>query len=970
MSDDKKNFRRAKPVFMGLRRKLNGDIQNLINDNEKKFAKQAEKTLTPFIVQRYNMYRDFTRVRDNPGESPPEYSYTPRIAQLLTQHVYGDYVLQDRARLMHRKNPLAVISYGPGAGFAGPITRPTRDPLERMRGGLTNFVDMEEGLMGAGMDGDGQYIPTREGEKAIFEEIINTRAPESIFFLPSIGTAIMELAALTQAWPTALIQYFYGQRNKENSGRIPQLFHRILDNTDPEDDNRLGTESRPLLRAPWFEASEGANSMVQTLVNLAYDNPVVGQPLIDAEKSLFFISWAHSMLDSPVMNLELQKGVAKAALLATFNSTNDIFSAEQVRAFGFGAAEKERATIPTNFTKNGMNPAGATFEFLNTIEELFSATAVNDEGKRVTLNQKKEFYQELFGPGIEGMTPTEDNPFPWTSSNGYTVGPNTPPFEDWVQYNGIYPDGFAYIVDSSPEDNPDDTGWVIVKEYLVAGEKRYDVQYSGYALVNENDDPLDLAPTNIDLDTEQIYEIRGLRAQDFEIESDVDEDEEDVSSAIGSYNSTQIWFTRVMLDRYFEMESHLSLVLNSTKIDFRRYSKEYKEVDEAFSADADFYTTSAKKQKQVAEFLAEERASIMSGLAASFLALAGDGNYRKLYEQDLNLLEIKWYSDFISTRLLQARPVEEQVNQLRQRMAVPAPAPAGAGIYNMQVVQPTTVIRTLDVPTLRMIMKTYFQRFYNEIANIAIELDRQPQKKNKKGKKQKRKPLFDQMWDTVEATIVTMLSLEKANPARYWQQTFSQVEQVRQNTQMILPPSWAGTVSRAELESDKFSIGLTPDIEKNILLFKNYVSFLRTTYRDNYVLIAGLLTAFQSTGSDSITDISELQDFFMQRLRNDESFQLRGRSVPAYRQFIYICRETLTVPSYVLAASLAMERNIEATRSPVESQGAELEGGIMMGPTPKEFQQSAPTSPSSTVGNVTVVRPNPSLLRPNRRTSE
>ena len=252
-----------------------------------------------------------------------------------------------------------------------------------------------------------------------------------------------------------------------------------------------------------------------------------------------------------------------------------------------------------------------------------------------------------------------------------------------------------------------------------------------------------------------------------------------------------------------------------------------------------------------------------------------------------------------------------------------------------------------------MIMKTYFQRFYNEIANIARELDRQPQKKNKKGKKQKKKPLFDQMWDTVEATIVTMLSLEKANPARYWQQTFSQVEQVRQNTQMILPPSWAGTVSRAELESDKFSIGLTPDIEKNILLFKNYVSFLRTTYRDNYVLIAGLLTAFQSTGSDSITDISELQDFFMQRLRNDESFQLRGRSVPAYRQFIYICRETLTVPSYVLAASLAMERNIEATEAPVESRGEELEGGIMMGPKPVEY-----------------VAPNPSLLRPNRRTSE
>ena len=137
---------------------------------------------------------------------------------------------------------------------------------------------------------------------------------------------------------------------------------------------------------------------------------------------------------------------------------------------------------------------------------------------------------------------------------------------------------------------------------------------------------------------------------------------------------------------------------------------------------------------------------------------------------------------------------------------------------------------------------------------------------------------------------------------------------------------WNGVKGR--IRKRQILYGLTPDIEKNILLFKNYVSFLRTTYRDNYVLIAGLLTAFQSTGSDSITDISELQDFFMQRLRNDESFQLRGRSVPAYRQFIYICRETLTVPSYVLAASLAMERNIEATRSPVESQGAELEEAL------------------------------------------
>ena len=98
--------------------------------------------------------------------------------------------------------------------------------------------------------------------------------------------------------------------------------------------------------------------------------------------------------------------------------------------------------------------------------------------------------------------------------------------------------------------------------------------------------------------------------QRFRNRINVDEDEEDASSAIGSYNPTQIWLTRVMLDRYFEMESHLSLVLNSTKIGFLKISKNIKR--RSFPQ-MQLHTTSAKKQKQVAEFLAEERASIMSG---------------------------------------------------------------------------------------------------------------------------------------------------------------------------------------------------------------------------------------------------------------------------------------------------------------------------------------------------------------------
>ena len=588
-----------------------------------------------------------------------------------------------------------------------------------------------------------------------------------------------------------------------------------------------------------------------------------------------------------------------------------------------------------------MDPTGATFEFLYSIEELFAAAAVTDDGKTLNLLEDRYFFMEVFmDQEIAGYDRTDTNPrTPYATAQGYS---GSPAFEDWVD---------NAVVNGETVFEPDGE-WAVTAQV----GNRYTVAQVGY-LLTEDPDTGDL---DVDLDTEQVYEISGLRAADFEFVDEDEEDEADVSSAVGSYNPPQILFTRVLLDCYFEMESHLSLVLNSNKIDFRRYSSEYREVDEEFHEEADFHKTNAKKQKPVADFLAEERASIMSGLAASFLALAGDANFKKLYEQDLNLLEINWYSDFIARRLLQAVPPEEQVNQLRQRVAIPAPAIGD--VFSMQLVTPSTLIRTLDVPTLRMIMRTYFQRFYNEVARIAEELDRAPKSKKKKKKGKGQKPLFEQMWNTVEATVVTMLSLEGANPATYWRRTFAQVDGSREATQMILPPSWAGTISRTDLETDKFSIGLQPDIEKSIQLFKSYISFLKSTYTSNYELIAGLLTAFQSTGSDSIKDIKELQDFFMQRLKNDENFKLRGRSIPAYRQFIYICRETLTVPSYVLAATMAMNRVDEVALSPAVSDAAELKDGIMMGPAPKDYERD-PTLPP-------LPKPNPSILRPNMEASE
>ena len=57
------------------------------------------------------------------------------------------------------------------------------------------------------------------------------------------------------------------------------------------------------------------------------------------------------------------------------------------------------------------------------------------------------------------------------------------------------------------------------------------------------------------------------------------------------------------------------------------------------------------------------------------------------------------------------------------------------------------------------------------------------------------------------------------------------------------------------------------------------------------------------------------------------------------------------------AASLAMQRVEEDALSPAQSDARELEGGIMMGPSPTPFEAPPPL-------------PNPSLLRPDGGSSQ
>ena len=128
----------------------------------------------------------------------------------------------------------------------------------------------------------------------------------------------------------------------------------------------------------------------------------------------------------------------------------------------------------------------------------------------------------------------------------------------------------------------------------------------------------------------------------------------------------------------------------------------------------------------------------------------------------------------------------------------------------------------------------------------------------------------------------------------------------------MLPPSWAGTVFREQPTRDPRLMGTTPDVPRNVTLFKTYVAFLRKSYGTNYALIAALLTAFQRTSSRQITDIEELRRFFTERLKDDEKFKIKNEGIPAYRMFVLICRRVLSAPDRQLALMIPEQKPADA----------------------------------------------------------
>lgn len=930
---DNDNYRKARPVFIGDVTKRDGQVKNVLNDNDKKFANAAKKSLEPFIANRYNMFRD------NVGNG------NMRILDLLEYHVYGEY------RLSGLVMDPSVDPTQLGLGFARPSFLAPRggDPrtyVERasVYDQFTNFTNAGLMVSTGSMSVQSDY----------FDSVLNRSDPGMMFFLPSLGTAIMSLVPFTTAWPTSLRKYFVGNTNNQKGGRIPELFNKLIFNANEDDNRKLSPdgEARVLYRAPWFEDAntDGAvRPIFDAVASRAYGGPVP-DVFRAREINMFFISWAHAITTSSDfgnMNdadrAAIRRAVCQDAMRATFTTRKNGLTQAQAESFRFeagGPPNTDAFLNGLNYTDGtSVNIYGACDEFFRFLEGIGAADPYI--GKAVTFDDSTTYYNRLF----------VENKVPYTNSNdsGQDVMNGLQP-ELW---NWIRHPNYEFEVDGEME-----VGWSPDGEWLVTGRDgggRYTLSQSGYEY--EFPEGMDAANSEpIGLGGEIIYQLNfGIpernRGEQI-ISTDWDASgEEEVALTSANSSPALILASRILIDAYFEMESHLQLVLNSTKITFNRFSKEYNTVDDTIAPAAAnmFYTTGGKGKKQVAEFLAEQRATIMGGVVASYLALSGDSQIRKVYEQNLKELEIAWYSETVVQRLMQARqemPVQSAMAEIR---AEPFPAPAG--VQSLQLIQPQTVLRKLDVPTLRVIMEEYFGAFYNRLAEVAERLDTGPQKK-KKGKKGKQKQLVERMWDTVEATIVQILSLEGVRPDELWRETFRAVEANRSSAAVpLLPPSWAGTVFREQLTRDPRLMGTTPDVPRNITLFKTYVAFLRKSYGTNYALIAALLTAFQRTSSRQITDIEELRRFFTERLKDDEKFKIKNEGIPAYRMFVLICRSILSSSDRQLALMIP-----EQAPSPTDFVGDRLDPALVA----PELQQGV------FVAGDQPIRANPStsILRP------
>ena len=926
MSNNQDSWRAAQPAFFGLI-ETRTEPKNILNDQHKKFAKGALNKVKPHLKQHYNMLREYSNNQ-------------MQMSDLVHFHVYGEYRLRlESGVLVNRPNT-----------YDYPISG-NRDLRQMQEDGRSLMGGSYYGVHGGtntihGVRAKKRFDPNEISTTAaelqpitvpFFTQMIERSSPGRMFFMPSIGTMFLSITPYTKAWTINFREYFSGKTRKSEGGRIPKLYQQIAVSRDSNVSDRLRSGDRPLFRAPWFEDDTVDNSLFSSVWRgCGVDFTDANIPRKDGallEANMFFVSWAHAFLhssESTLLSADIQLDICRAAIAATFSTRNEGLSESDYNNLlnnGVGPS------VPNNYNDaSSMNIYGACSEFFSYME--------NDSiiGMSSSSEVNRLFAFDTSTP--EGAQ-VYDNLF---SQNISVTGGDLPvDVLRWIPYfdgeDGAYNSAGAWRVARVSGDN------AIIEQ--VGQELDFE---------EDNEVPIGFLEGDENSVVRQLIVPRSALSPCDENGNIIEIDEDDEVTVLAtSADSTLAYVSRVLIDCYFEMETYLLLAINANSIGFSRFSAEQKTDDATLWPDAlrDMFSQgSGKRNSKVGDFLAEQRARLMEGYLASLSAHTKDEGLKSLYDNDLMIAEVDWYTKTISSRLLAATAQPSVDSPLATRQFEQIAAPAG-GIAPLGLVRPQTVLRTLDVPTLRVIMEEYFDCFYTQITREAERLDQNPPKNNR-GKK--KGLLIDQMWNTVEATVTTILSLPDVRPHEMWSAAFSAVETARtagtERSIPLMPPSWAGRHFRSDLTRDDRLTGIQADRDSNIALFKNYIGFLKSAYSRNYPLVGSLLGSFQKIAARSIKNIDELQGFFTARLNNDEKFELRGVRFNAYRNFIYICRTFLSMPVYQVALALAEQR--DATMSSARED-------------PNVMPELDPTGPLSPV-LVDSPRPNPrpkSLLRPN-----
>ena len=920
------SWRAARPAFFGLI-ETKKEPKNIINDQHKRFAKSALGKVKPHLKQHYNMLREYA------GEAPS-------ISDLIHFHVYGEYrlfleagntVTRPRTHDYPHFSPINPQQY---------LEEGKSLMRRRVAYGSHASQYTIHGIK-ASQRFDAGKITTRGNLKPInvpfFDSLIQSSSPGRMFFLPSIGTMFLSVSSYTKAWPIDLRQYFGGKSKKEEGGRIPELFRKVVQFRDNDVSQRLRSGDRDLFRAPWFEDDFAGTSdaFLRVWEQAGFDKAAPPRDKNGAicEVNLFFVSWVSTFLDSvesKSLSNEIKTELSQAAIAATFSTRKEgLTKSEYDSLMNFGGP-----SVPNRYENaDSMNIYGACAEFFSYMETDAIKGTISDKnkGKLFAFDTTSEVYDRLF------------------SQNVNHDGKDLPAgVLEWIphfdQEDGAYNSAGAWQVANTTntnvtiqqtaqeleyeEDNPIPIGWLEGDENAVTRSITLPIGALGTYL--------------------QPCDENGVIIE-------TDEDVEEGLVVATDANASLAYVSRVLVDCYFEMETYLLLSVNSNNINFKRFSSEQKEDDASLSADY-FQQSSGKKKFKVGDFLAEQRANLMEGYLASLLAHTRDEGLRTLYDGELMISEIDWYTKTISSRLLAATSAPQVQSPLAIRQFPSLPKPYPANVSPLGIVQAETILRTLDVPTLRVIMEEYFDSFYTSISSRAKALDDKPTK----GKKKKNKKLLiEQMWDTVDSTVATIVSLPDVRSHQLWSVTFDAVESARAKTSErstpVMPPSWAGRFFKSDLIRDRRLTGQPENKEESVILLKNYIGFLKSAYSKNYSLVGQLLGSFQKIAARSIVDIDELQQFFTARLKNDEKFELRGERFNAFRQFIYICRTFLSMPVYEAALAMAEKRDA-------------LTSSAREDPTiAPELESTGPLSPVmvDTQGSFQDIKVNPkSLLRP------